>query len=723
MTHISNLDRPTPPVDRPLLVCLLPARNAEHDLPGYLDSVGRCCDAIVALDDGSTDETWNVLNRHPLVKVLLRNPGRKDYRVWDDAANRNRLLAAAAALDPVWLLSLDADERLDARDATSLRNFLETDALPGCAYGFRHVQMRHDTEHFLPKYQWVYRLFSAAPDQQFPNQKLHFIPVPTSIPRHRWIKTTLRIQHLGGLTADHRLTRFNKYLEADPGRIYQADYAHLLASQAPEDLRRWQPRPDSVQVLLASGAYDDLDAMASGIDPGMPALSAIIISRNDERTIATTVASVVEQEVPEPFEVIVVTSGTDRTASIVRENFPGATVVELAKPALPGEARNAGLAVARGRFVTFPGSHIELLPGSLAARLRAHRRGYAMVTGVVTNGTLTPAGWASYFLDQAEGLPGHVAAELNGPPANCSYARLPLLEVGGFPEGVRTGEDTAVNRALVRRGYVAFRDPGVQFIHRSRCTTTSRLVRHHFQRGRGWGRMLVAEHRVRGGLLNRKIVRTRLIDSVPKRLGRIQRSVALARQDIASQYQRTRRLVAIGAIATWVGMWYEILRPTTGKASVLIGHPVVNILIIGNRGGGELAMVQIDEVSGQTTFHTVSSALLVPHNGQLVSLADIIDADRGPAREMKPAELRQVVGVALNVADLECIVGHPFRLSTESMDSRAYVPEERVPARLIKCTVTSIATLSALRRHTLRSTLPWWTTVRVINRIQAHARP
>ena len=49
------------------------------------------------------------------------------------------MLEAAAALEPEWILSLDADERIDAGGAAALRAFLETDALPGCAYGFRHV--------------------------------------------------------------------------------------------------------------------------------------------------------------------------------------------------------------------------------------------------------------------------------------------------------------------------------------------------------------------------------------------------------------------------------------------------------------------------------------------------------------------------------------------------------------------------------------------------------
>jgi glycosyltransferase involved in cell wall biosynthesis len=39
------------------VVCLLPVRNGEADLPGYLAAVAGVADAVVALDDGSTDRT------------------------------------------------------------------------------------------------------------------------------------------------------------------------------------------------------------------------------------------------------------------------------------------------------------------------------------------------------------------------------------------------------------------------------------------------------------------------------------------------------------------------------------------------------------------------------------------------------------------------------------------------------------------------------------------
>ncbi len=526
------------------VVCLLPARNAAGDLPGWFESVRRFADAVVALDDGSTDGTRELLEREPLVQTVLTNPVRDSYAGWDDAGNRNRLLAAAAELEPDWIISVDADERLDASDAAALRSFIDGAARPDVAYGFRVCRMVGDLEHFDLDSLWVYRLFAYAPGQSFPEQRLHFVPVPTSIDRRRFVNTTLRIQHLGGITEERREARFAKYTEADPGNEFQPDYTNLLA--AADQGRRWEPRPAGLAVVPDEPALD-LDG---------PVLSAIVISRNDEDRIERVVRAVVEQDCPEPFEVIVVVSGTDRTAAIVRDEFPDVTLIDLGERALPGRARNAGVEVAGGEFVSFPGSHVELPQGSLAARIRAHQLGHPMVTGTTLNGTATRSGWATYFLDHSSVLPDRPSERLTGPPAHCSYIRDHLIAVGGFPEDMRAGEDTVVNVELTRRGLVGYRARDVTLVHHSRCTNPLRLIRHHFQRGRGLGRILLEEQRRRGW----RPWRTLGPGYLRRRLGTVAGNVERWGGELRAEYRRSRPLIAAGAVAALVGAWVEVLR-------------------------------------------------------------------------------------------------------------------------------------------------------------------
>ena len=237
------------------IVCLLPARNCAHDLTAYFESVARFADAVVALDDGSTDDTRAALEREPLVKVLLSNPRRESYQGWDDAANRNRLLEAAGELNPDWILSLDGDERLDASDAAALRDFVEHEALPGYAYDMRVYRMSGDVDHYDAgggqQPLRVCRLFAHEPGQRMAGARLHLVPVPDSIPRDRWVETTLRIQHLANLTDERRRLRFSKYEEADPAREFQSEYRHLLTP--PARVLPWEPRDPSLPVLAHGG--------------------------------------------------------------------------------------------------------------------------------------------------------------------------------------------------------------------------------------------------------------------------------------------------------------------------------------------------------------------------------------------------------------------------------------------------------------------------------------
>ncbi|HEY4346511.1 MAG TPA: glycosyltransferase [Gaiellaceae bacterium] len=309
-----------------------------------------------------------------------------------------------------------------------------------------------------------------------------------------------------------------------------------------------------------------------------PLLSAVVISRNDEATIERSVRSVVDQESPWPFEVIVVTSGTDRTADIVRDRFPGVTLVELPRPALPGEARNAGLRLARGAYVSFPGSHVELPQGSLAARIAGHRLGHAMVTGSTLNGTRTVAGWAAYFLDNSTALPGRPSTVLDGPPAHCSYTREALLEVGGFPEHLRAGEDTVVNHELSDRGHAAYRAQDIQLIHHTPCRARGRLLVHYFVRGRSSGRILLEGQRTHGRLLH--VHTTRSLRRLRAHEGRtaIGRHVdEWGSDEERAAYRRARKWIAAAWAAHRLGASLELVRPRRACAFLLLGKPVVTL--------------------------------------------------------------------------------------------------------------------------------------------------
>ena len=229
------------------LACLLPVRNGSEYLGRYLDSVAGIADTVIALDDGSTDDTHRLLQANPLVGRLLRNPERPTFAGWDDAENRRRLLAAAADIAPTWILWLDVDEIIDGGDAAALSELLRKTRPQPLAFGFRVFRMIDTADRYDKDGLWVFRLFPFRANYTLPAERLHFEPVPTEIPQNRWIKTTLRIKHLASLTEQRRAFRHRKYAEADPDCRFQDNYENLL--DPPKNVKHWEQRPHDMRIL------------------------------------------------------------------------------------------------------------------------------------------------------------------------------------------------------------------------------------------------------------------------------------------------------------------------------------------------------------------------------------------------------------------------------------------------------------------------------------------
>src|SRR5688500_17006240 len=84
------------------LLALLAVRNGVRHLPGFLRNVAPQVDGIVALDDGSTDGTIELLAAEPAVLELIRRP--PDRPTWDEVGNHRALVAAALRHGAEWML-------------------------------------------------------------------------------------------------------------------------------------------------------------------------------------------------------------------------------------------------------------------------------------------------------------------------------------------------------------------------------------------------------------------------------------------------------------------------------------------------------------------------------------------------------------------------------------------------------------------------------------------
>ena len=216
-----------------------------------------------------------------------------------------------------------------------------------------------------------------------------------------------------------------------------------------------------------------------------PAISVVVLSYNARERIDVPLTSLASQTIDEPFEVIVVDSGTDDCAAHVRATYPWARVVRSEDPLGVGASRNAGVRAARGAHVAFLADDCRVAPDWLERRLARHREGHEAVGGAVTNGTpFSPLGSAGYYLEYTAVMPSEKILAEQPIPHSLSYSRELLERLGGFREDVLTGEDTLFNQRCVSEGVSIATDAGIRMAHRN-ITSFGAYLRHQHGHGRG----------------------------------------------------------------------------------------------------------------------------------------------------------------------------------------------------------------------------------------------
>ncbi|MEQ1803546.1 MAG: glycosyltransferase family A protein, partial [Gammaproteobacteria bacterium] len=118
----------------------------------------------------------------------------------------------------------------------------------------------------------------------------------------------------------------------------------------------------------------------------VPDVSVVIPSWNSARTIGGCLDALLAQVTTLEYEVLVVDSGTDDTAEVVRRYAPRVQLIRSPARLFPGPARNLGLRQARAPLVAFTDTDCLPDPGWLDALHRASA-GLTAVGGRILNGT------------------------------------------------------------------------------------------------------------------------------------------------------------------------------------------------------------------------------------------------------------------------------------------------------------------------------------------------
>ncbi|MDP8975951.1 MAG: glycosyltransferase [Actinomycetota bacterium] len=181
-----------------------------------------------------------------------------------------------------------------------------------------------------------------------------------------------------------------------------------------------------------------------------PAVTVIIPVHNGERFLGEAIASALDQRY-QPVEVIVVDDASTDASHHIAASFAAVTAIRLPVQKGPAAARNAGLAVATGKYVAFLDADDVMSPDRLAVQI-AHLGSHPHVGAVLVSQEIDvepgvePPGWLlanPQHLDEGGYLPISVlvATDL-------------LRKLGGFDPSYLMSEDMELLFRLHKAGVV-----------------------------------------------------------------------------------------------------------------------------------------------------------------------------------------------------------------------------------------------------------------------------
>lgn len=222
--------------------------------------------------------------------------------------------------------------------------------------------------------------------------------------------------------------------------------------------------------------------------------SVIIPSFQSAATIRACLASVLAQDLGDPFEVFVADSGSDDTAEIVRREFPSVRLLKSDERMDPAAARNWCASQAQGATFAFIDSDCTADPDWLRRLCVAlESGGYNGAGGAIrpVDGS-NAAAWAGYFCEFREFLPRGVAVDATYLTINnAAYHNDTFRQAGGFPAGYFPQEDQVFYARLRAVGARMRFDPSIVVTHNHRNTVKAFLA-HQAKIGTANARVVLA---------------------------------------------------------------------------------------------------------------------------------------------------------------------------------------------------------------------------------------
>ena len=232
------------------LIIPLRVKNAKLFIDEWLNCYEKLADGIVAVDNGSTDGTYEKLKNHPKVLAI------RQTEEFDEGRDIKILLELAKEQKPDWLLTVDADEIFEKRlTRDNLEKMMNSRFFSH--YKFRRFHLYKDEEHYMATNEIFYIYYFGFGDRSLykfnhklfvPEKKIH----TTIMGRSKFFfQSSYRIKHLPFLHKTYRIKAYEKYMSVDSNpqtlKLYRRDIDML---SNPENVRVFRFKKSKTGIMV-----------------------------------------------------------------------------------------------------------------------------------------------------------------------------------------------------------------------------------------------------------------------------------------------------------------------------------------------------------------------------------------------------------------------------------------------------------------------------------------
>jgi glycosyltransferase involved in cell wall biosynthesis len=218
-----------------VILGLMRIKNEGRWIHAVVSAVLPVCDGMLILDDHSTDDTRAICASFGDRVSVLESP----FQGLNESRDKNYLLEQARSLRPDWCVLIDGDEVMEPAGPERIR--AELDRGPHSVYSLRirflwnsPVTVRVDGVYGSFRRPSIFRYHEGACFQVTPwGGQFHCGSVPQNVTGTRG-EIEADLYHLGYMSREDRLRKYQWYNASDPGNESEDCYRHVVQGDIPE---------------------------------------------------------------------------------------------------------------------------------------------------------------------------------------------------------------------------------------------------------------------------------------------------------------------------------------------------------------------------------------------------------------------------------------------------------------------------------------------------------